>query len=123
MNDKDALFERMRTLLVLTTNKAPDHVWAQNRDALLRDINKYTNRGFDPNEMPVVAVTQKSKSLPGENAIDPDSWKGRELERKYPGRGPFTGHYFSGSYYDRAQTNYHDKDCTYLETEDHGHYG
>lgn len=44
-NDKDALFERMRTLLILTTNKAPDEAWAINRDALLRDINMYMSRG------------------------------------------------------------------------------
>jgi len=47
-DEKAALFERMRTLLVITQRKAPDHTWAVDRDTLLRDINRYNNRGRDP---------------------------------------------------------------------------
>lgn len=58
-----------------------------------------------------------------ENTVDPDSWKGRDLEKSFPGRGPFTAYYFGGSYYDQASTTYYDRDRVEVDYICHGHYG
>jgi len=45
-SEKDALFERMRNMLVQTSYRAPDVEWAAKRDALLKDITTYMNQGM-----------------------------------------------------------------------------
>lgn len=62
------------------------------------------------------------RPVPG-NVVDPFSFKGSQLEEKFPGRGPFTSDYFPGSYYDQSSTTYYDRDRNVVEYECHGHYG
>lgn len=82
----------------------------------LQEWDKYANGVIAPPAPPPV------RPVPYD-AVKPDSFKGRQLEKMFPGRGPFSSDYFPGSYYDQATTTYYDRNVNEILSECHGHFG
>ena len=101
--------------MVFGSNEKRDKAF-ENVLIALQEWDQHANKLIAPPAPPPV------RPVPA-NVVDPDSLMGRHLEYKFPGRGPFTKDYFSGSYYDQASTKYYDRNREQVEYECHGHYG